>query len=96
MLPFLIFDNPDTFKISSRLPTLSLIYTYFPHTLYSTYPYTYIHTYIYTYTHILVKMAAQAQQDLVIWTRLNGYNNVHYFLHMGGNKLEPSIITSSP
>jgi hypothetical protein len=43
-------------------------------------------------------MAAQqqAQQDLVIWTRLDGYNNVHYFLRVGGNELEPSVITGSP
>jgi hypothetical protein len=43
-------------------------------------------------------MAAQqqAQQDLVIWTRLDGYNNVHYFLRMEGNELEPSVITGSP
>jgi hypothetical protein len=43
-------------------------------------------------------MAAQqqAQQDLVIWTRLDGYNNVHYFLCMGGNELELSVITGSP
>ena len=41
-------------------------------------------------------MAAQAQQDLVIWTRIDASNNVQYFFYIGGNKLQPSVINSSP
>ena len=41
-------------------------------------------------------MAAQAQQDLVVWTRVDASNNVQYFLRMGGNKLQPSVINGSP
>ena len=41
-------------------------------------------------------MAAQAQQDLVIWTRIDASNNVQYFLRIGGNKLQPSVINGSP
>ena len=43
-------------------------------------------------------MAAQAQQDLVIWTRIDPSNNTEaqYFLYIGGNKLQPSVINGSP
>jgi hypothetical protein len=43
-------------------------------------------------------MAAQVQQDLVIWTRVddNDLNKVHYFLRVGGNELQPSVINGSP
>jgi hypothetical protein len=43
-------------------------------------------------------MAAQAQQNLVVWTRVDPSNNTkaQYFLRIGGNKLQPSVINSSP
>jgi hypothetical protein len=41
-------------------------------------------------------MAAQAQQDLVVWTRVDASNNVQYFLRVGGNELQPSVINGSP
>jgi hypothetical protein len=32
----------------------------------------------------------------VVWTRLDAFNNVHFFLRVGGNELQPSIIAGSP
>ena len=43
-------------------------------------------------------MAAQAQQDLVVWARMDPSNNAQaqYFLRVGGDELQPSVINGSP
>jgi hypothetical protein len=43
-------------------------------------------------------MAAQAQQNLVVWTRVDPSNDAEaqYFLRVGGNELQPSVINGSP